>query len=349
MKYVIRADGSKAVGMGHLNRAIIIINYLRIYKNAKVKLIVKYNVSAKRFLESRDDLDCDDHVIWLDEDSRKEDEYALFGCLIKDGKSHIIIDLIEYQRPIKYLEIARKYFEIISVISDTEYIETLPVDNYINGNPVIQADEIKSVTRRKSMCRYLLGPKYFIMGHEHFEVVHEAAKRNGVLLTVGGSDHNNILFVILESFASMNFDNEMTIYIVSSEATGYSSKLREYVEKSCLKIILFFDIPTLANVWGAVDVAITAGGNTLFERVASGLPGATVTQLPRQSKIANAFQDYGVNYHIGYGPALSAGELQNELINFIKNDVNHIKQKKMAKDMYKHPPLPIIFSEITDN
>ena len=119
--------------------------------------------------------------------------------------------------------------------------------------------------------------------------------------------------------------------------------MREYSKNSSLKIILYFDIPTLAHMWGVVDVAITAGGNTLFERIASGIPGATVTQLPRQSKIANAFQGHGVNFHIGYGPTLSVSELKNGLINFINNDENHVKQKEMAKDMFKHPPLPIIF------
>ena len=40
-------------------------------------------------------------------------------------------------------------------------------------------------------------------------------------------------------------------------------------------------------------------GNTLFERITSGTPGATLCQLERQNQIAYNFEEIGCNINLG--------------------------------------------------
>ena len=61
------------------------------------------------------------------------------------------------------------------------------------------------------------------------------------------------------------------------------------------EIEIHLDVESLFFYWQTCGLAITAGGNTLFERIASGIPGATICQLQRQMEIANSFENFKVN------------------------------------------------------
>ena len=56
---------------------------------------------------------------------------------------------------------------------------------------------------------------------------------------------------------------------------------------------------SLAPVWSKYLFAITAGGNTLFERICAGVPGLTINQLDRQNGFAQIFEDLHVNINLG--------------------------------------------------
>ena len=91
------------------------------------------------------------------------------------------------------------------------------------------------------------------------------------------------------------------------------------------------------------DIAITAGGNTLFERVAAGLPGMTITQLERQSKISKRFEELDINTHIGFGPDLELDFISNCVNNFLSNKEAQRNQFLNCKRFFKNSPLDNIF------
>ncbi len=138
-----------------------------------------------------------------------------------------------------------------------------------------------------------------------------------MLLTLGCSDHNDLIFKVL--LALERVDEIQEIVIISSNATGYIDHLKEYLRRSSKKTKLLLDVPSIAPYFNKVDIALTAGGNTLFERIASHIPGATICQLKRQMEIANCFEELKVNYNIGFGPELSAIDIQEKAKSFIKN------------------------------
>ena len=47
---LIRADGSKKIGMGHINRCYLLATYLQDQYNLQVILLVRENKSARRFI-----------------------------------------------------------------------------------------------------------------------------------------------------------------------------------------------------------------------------------------------------------------------------------------------------------
>ncbi len=80
-------------------------------------------------------------------------------------------------------------------------------------------------------------------------------------------------------------------------------------------------------------MAITAGGNTLFERIATRLPGATLCQLNLQMKHAESFERLGVNVNLGYGPDLDHDLLCAKLNRFLYDSAEHKRQHSRASDI----------------
>ena len=149
-----------------------------------------------------------------------------------------------------------------------------------------------------------------------------------LLLSVGGSDHNNIIFKVISAIDKINHFSK--IHIVTSKSSGYLPKLQALLQQMGNRYELLVDIPSLKGEFDWSDFAITAGGNTLFERIASKTPGMTICQLNRQMEIANKFSALGCNINIGYGPNLTTNFIERSVVNFLKEPSKHLEQYKKS-------------------
>jgi len=249
---------------------------------------------------------------------------------MRDNPVLVVFDLLNLEDEMGYLAgIKHNSIPLIAITDDSRRRE-LSADLVLNGNPN-QIDQDYGL----DSGRYLLGPKYFIMDPNNGQPM--AKRPNGqvkdILLTFGGSDHNDLIFKVLAAFEMVPQLSSLRLKLVVSSACGYIDRLRERLKRGSLDVELLIDVKGLAPLWPQVDLAVTAGGNTLFERIASRIPGATVCQLQRQMEIADKFTELGVNVNLGYGPELSELELANRLATFISDKNNHVQQYDRAPDI----------------
>ena len=201
-------------------------------------------------------------------------------------------------------------------------------DIVLNGNPCQSEHDYSGVPGR-----YLVGPRYFLMDPGYGSAAVRPPKKDvkNILLTVGGSDHNDLLFTLLRAFES--FGDPYHVKIFSTSSTGYAERLKARLLTSSLSHELFLDVKSLAPFWAGCDAAVTAGGNTLFERIATRLPGATLCQLELQMKIAGAFERMGVNLNLGFGPDIDEGALARKLKLFLNDFDARASQYEKAADI----------------
>ncbi len=303
---LIRAIGSKDIGMGHLSRACLLADFISQKKEYTPILVINDNQDAIGFVSKR----FKSNNVHLLKESLDDKTHAkeLSSLLSHFNSQTIIFDLLEHHFEGEFLACLKKENKdlFISSIIDDSYYREVDVDLVLNGNP-LQVD--KDYSHLKTT--YLLGPKYFLMdeGYAHKEA--SSKKNSCIVLTLGGSDHNNLVFKVLDAIESIEIKEE--IIIATSRATGYIDKLKEKVQKSPKKISVELDLNGLMSLWEKASFAITAGGNTLFERIALGVPGVTICQLTRQMEIANQFQKLGANANIGFGPELTTEQIREEL------------------------------------
>jgi spore coat polysaccharide biosynthesis predicted glycosyltransferase SpsG len=319
---LIRADGSKEIGMGHLRRACLLARMFMEKFGFKTKLVMKENEWARKFLSNRRI-----EVIALPEAIEVDEESELLWQISKEECPVLfVVDVLEQDINAVYMNELRKIGCLIIAITDDSYKRIINADLILNGNP----NQV-NLDYSQAPGRYLLGPKYFLMDYEYISTEVEEPKENirKILLTLGGGDQNNLLFMILDMLVKIRQD--LLVMIVTSKASGYLDRLRDYLKQISLTYELLTDVETLAGLWSKCDIAITAGGNTLFERIASRLPGATICQLKRQVEIAEKFESFGVNVNLGLGLDINDDLLSKRISEFINNREVHLVQYDNAQ------------------
>lgn len=315
---LVRADGSKNIGMGHLNRCILIADYLLDKKNINTVILIRDDEAARLFVQGKNTRH---KVTYLGAGISESQELQVIGDLLRDNRvALILLDLLEDKITGTYLQTLKRSGKPVSVITDDSQHREFDADLILNGNPNQNAGEYSGLNGT-----YLIGPGYFLMDPAYADLPEKPVNcGNSVLLTLGGSDHNDLLFTVLDALAGN--ENVDEIVVVSSRSTGYSDRLKKHAEAQHKPVKLYFDIQSIAPVWQQCDLAVTAGGNTLFERIASGTPGATICQLKRQMEIADKFEELRVNRNIGFGPDLDKDTLTSRLNRFILDTETHDEQ-----------------------
>lgn len=337
---LIRADGSKSIGMGHLNRACLLANMLKEQFGLLTKVVMKDDSDAKVFLRQRalEEL----KVITMPSDiSAVQECSVLIGHMEKEQPRLLIVDILEQETKPEYLRSIKGCGCPVIAITDDSQRRELDGDIIVNGNPAQIGQDYSD-----KPGRYLLGPMYFLMDpmHGRIKVKEPDGNVKKILLTLGGSDHNNLLFRILDVLEKKA--GQISVLIVTSMATGYLNHLENRLKELSISSELFVDVNTLASLWGKCDLAVTAGGNTLFERIASRMPGATICQLERQMEIADCFQSLGVNFNLGFGPDLSEETLGNKIIDFLSDRELHLRQYQKSPEIIDGQGLNRLANEI---
>lgn len=315
-KVIIRADGSKGIGMGHLSRASLITEHFS-NNGTTAKIIMKDDTNGKNFILNRT---TQYQCLPIDVSLNEELEIT-YNLLADEAPCFFILDVLNHDKYQEMLNSLKEIDCLSVVITDESEKTTIEADIVLNGNPH-QLD----YSYANSPGSYLMGPEYFIMDPNYEKIAVEEPRKSieNILLTVGGSDHHNLLFMILDALEVIHGNYNVKIF--STYASGYIDDLKKYLDKLTISTQLYLDEKTLAPFWADCDVAITAGGNTLFERISTRLPGGTVCQLKRQMEIANYFEKLEVNYNLGLGVELNEKCLFERLKVFLNNYAMHYSQ-----------------------
>lgn len=327
LQAIFRADGSKIIGMGHLNRVALVAEMLSRRFAFKSKLVMKKDRDAEAFMLRKGV-----ETIALPQPASYIDEIEMIKESAEAGRpSLIVLDVLEQDRNTAFTGSLRKFGCPIVAVTDDSNKRTIDADIIVNGNPN-QIGQDYTAERGK----YLLGPMHFIMDPQYGDDAVRAAGRSSdkgiekIMLTFGGGDQNNLLFRVLDVLNKTK-KKDIHVLIAVSQASGYVERLKKYLGQMGMPNRLVVDGDCLAPYWRECDLAITAGGNTLFERIAANLPGATLCQCGRQMEIAARFEAMGVNVNLGMGAEMSDGVLTECIGSFINNgELQHEQRKRSS-------------------
>ena len=142
-------------------------------------------------------------------------------------------------------------------------------------------------------CILLLGPKYALLRPEFSRLRYTAiAKRkntksvNNIIISMGGSDINNITHSILE-----NIPNNYSVTVVLGKTSPHNKMLENYVRGKNIKLLI--DSSNMAELMLDADLAVGAGGSTSWERCCLSLPTFIFLIDENQRMIAKQLVKFG--------------------------------------------------------
>ncbi len=275
--FFFRADGNKKIGAGHMMRCLTIAEALRgmlkgndgeISGGENAVMFVCADVDSARLAE-----DYGFAAKVLNSDYRSmETELPLWLEMMDSisGEHTILVD--SYYVTPKYLQELRGYGKVV-LLDDMQRC-AYPVDVVINYNAFASVECYESLYRGTE-TKICAGSSYVPVRKQFLNrdyAVKENAER--VLITTGGGDVDNIAGEILKSLIEVvsGEEKEKLNYdlIIGRYNPHYDSFLKLAEEYPNIEI--HTDVKDMAGLMEQCDLAITAGGTTIYELSAIGVP-----------------------------------------------------------------------------
>lgn len=153
---------------------------------------------------------------------------------------------------------------------------------------------------------HLAGPEYFVL-REEFEAceptVEECVER--VLLTFGGSDPQGLSRDAYRAVAGLDDDREYRLVL----GPDFDDDRRlEPALENCPEIATVED-PVMSEQMAWADIAVSSGGRTAYELVATGTPTLIVAQNDREHARMRALTRQDVVEYVGHGDSVTPEDL----------------------------------------
>ena len=321
----IRVDTTNQIGTGHFMRCLALGGALR-RRGAHVKFISRQIPTRMRELAIKnghevaslpparcsgttDELP---HAHWL-ATSQSDDAEATIEALAGKHVDWLIVD--HYSLDARWESALRQCSASILAIDDLAD-RVHECDMLLDQN--LYDDIARYSSKVPTHCRLLLGPKYALLREEFREARASMRTRDGavrrILILMGGVDADNLTVRAIDAVSQLprSFDVDVVISVRNPAREDIAEACKEH------RYALHVQPLNIAKHMEVADLAIGAGGSTLWERCCLGLPTICITEATNQVPIAAALHAVGAVVNLGDKAMVSAVDLAAALSSLIE-------------------------------
>lgn len=315
---VIRADANSKIGMGHVMRCLSVADALLkrgeevlfvTADDTPVPLLTKKGIPYRVLHTDYADMEAEMPELWevlreLPQGAESPD------ATLAQKNTSILVD--SYYVTEKYLAALKK--RITTIYMDDIYAFSYPVDMLINYN--IYGEEMGyEKDAAFADTKLLLGANYvplreeFSAGAGYVQSRKELslgaanvppAEEGGILITTGGSDSFNLAGQLLMEAMKYDALKEKKYHVVSGSLNPHIGELQALAQKH-ENIHIHCNVTNMAELMAESEVALSAGGSTLYELCAVGVPVIAFSFAENQERLVQTFvkrgiAQYGGNY-----------------------------------------------------
>lgn len=286
-KLYIRSDGNEKIGTGHIMRCLSIADAVReaggtcifVVADSKMEAVIRANGFPMICL----------HSVWdnLDYETEKMEQ------LISSEKIRFLL--------VDSYFVTHDYMMRLHRLTQVGYIDdldqfTYPCSLLINYN--LYAGQIDYLHRYPSQ-KLFLGPEYVPLRREfsHLPSRKVRTQVKDVLVTTGGSDPMNIACELVQSAKQEPLLQEINFHIVAGRFHQHLPMLQNLVQTEP-GIALHHNVKCMSELMIGCDLAVSAGGSTLYELSACGTPTICFAWADNQLENVASFGRAGM-YAVG--------------------------------------------------
>ena len=315
---VIRADANSKIGMGHVMRCLSVADALLkrgeevlfvTADDTPVPLLTKKGVPYRVLHTDYADMEAELPKLW-NALSELPQGPGVPEAALPQRNIFILVD--SYYVTEKYLAALKK--RITTIYMDDIYAFSYPVDMLINYN--IYGEEMGyEKDAAFADTKLLLGTNYVPLREEFsagagYVQSRKAlslgaanvtpAEEGGILITTGGSDGFNLAGQLLMEAMKYDALKEKEYHVVSGSLNPHIGELQALAQKH-ENIHIHCNVTNMAELMAESEVALSAGGSTLYELCAMGVPVIAFSFAENQERLVQTFvkrgiAQYGGNY-----------------------------------------------------
>jgi UDP-2,4-diacetamido-2,4,6-trideoxy-beta-L-altropyranose hydrolase len=292
---LIRVDASNTIGAGHLMRCITIADYFR---SQKIELIFLSRSESSKDLIANKGFE----LIKIPVNASIEDELKLIEQLISEmGISAILLDINNFYT-FKNLQLYNDYLLQLKKLS-IFLISFEDPFNCVHAADIIIIPYLgsdKQALKKKENTKYLLGLEYYILRSEFVNVKPTQINKElkNVLITMGGSDPQNITGKVLKSLKNSDLKLNLTI-VIGDFFKQTEADINDILQDYKGTYTIAKSVKNIAQMMSDSDLAIINSGLTKYEIIAVGLPGIVISNNEYHAELMNDFNNYNVIVHLG--------------------------------------------------
>lgn len=278
-KVMILTEGGKRIGTGHITRCISLYQAFE-EQGITPEIIVNGDGTVK--------------------DLFSNEKHQIFNWTEDPGKIFNMISRADIMIIDSYLADIGFYEEISEIAAIPVYLDDTIRMDYPKGiviNGGVYAEEMDYKPRED--ITYLLGPSYTPLRKE-FRNVPEKEIRKGiesVMITFGGDDMRNMTSRILRLLIRNH--PELTKNVVIGNGFQNIKEIERISDKKT-NLIYFPDAEVMKKTMLESDIAICAGGQTLYELARVGVPAIVVAVADNQVNNVKGWQEAGFIEYAGW-------------------------------------------------
>lgn len=297
LRIVIRVNGGKIIGFGHLYRALAIAQHIQSHD---ITFVTSSNTDFS-----------------LGRNFLKKQNYPM----IQTSSDGYFIDQLSDLKPDIVIN------DILD--TDSDYVEALKSRDIF----VVNFEDLGAGNRRADVVINDLYPDIFPKenhwyGVEHsilnpnFEMVEPrkepVGKIDHILLAYGGSDPTNLTEKALKAIKLTGYDQEVTVVV--GPGCDSLKQIHEYASHLPGKTRILKSVNNMALLMKQANLALTSAGRTVTELMTVGVPTIAMCQNMREMRHNHASSNFGV-VNLGLGKSITP-EVLAEHIEMYLNDEN---------------------------
>ena len=287
MNVIFRVDSSAQMGVGHLMRCLTLADELQ-KKNHKITFICRelqgsiVNLIKHKLIRllGNDDFQSNDLYLDLLGATQEQDAEQVIR-VIPENTNLLIVD--NYALDEFWHKKLRQYTDKIMVIDDLAD-KQFDCDILLNQNLGSQVKDYRGKVLND--CELLLGCDYTLLRPEFKELRTQALEKRkytkkieNILVSMGGSDVNNITYDVLKQLNS-----KLNVVVVLGALSPHNEMIKDYAIDKNIEVIV--NANNMAELMLNADLAIGASGSTNWERLCLGLPSLIFTVAKNQIKFS---------------------------------------------------------------
>lgn len=287
----VRTDGNGEIGTGHVMRCLSIAEEYR--RQGGKTIFLMADDRAGDLIEKNGFSYICLNSVWND----LEQELDVMVGIIEEKRIPLLL-VDSYFVTEKYLLTLRKYTKIAYMDDLDQFI--YPVDLLINYN--VYAEQLDYPRRYRDAglaTKFALGCSYAPLREEFRGRERSISQRvRKVLITTGGTDIYDVTGHLLEHLGRQPWFPELEFEVIVGRFNSHFGELTAKWER-CDNIHFHYNVTDMADYMMACDVAVTAGGSTVYELMACGVPAVVYTLADNQFDIARTVSEMNLIPWVG--------------------------------------------------